>query len=823
MSLRPPSTKRRTLSTRLAALVAAVAVVLPPHVAALSVRAAPFVESGDAGGPLVRVRHGAFMLGGQPMPYLHGINYEGPSDRPWRMWQDGLFDPTLIAHDLDMMAAAGYNPVRVFVQRPLPDEILAGDYARLDTLVSLAAARGLRLLVTFNDDGDGDLRRVARVEGLVAARLAGNSAIFGYDLRNEPNLSDIAGSTYPAGVTLPLLSPGLAAAYPHVLTASIAHAAGLRPNLSMSVNSRRRGDERGVPGSAGVSPVPGPMMGRANSATSVPRSQIYPHDSRASENAQTVAQALVAGTSTRASGRYLTALRLLDAFLAANPAYPSVPPAPGWSRFLDAANSTLATYLGVQLAAIRAADPAHLVTVGYNSRFWSALPANRALDFRSIHIYPPRDFDGFHAALLRFEALNDLAPTPLVLEEYGVSNDLNGPQSAAVREMATALYLRTLGGGGDMKWMFDDDAVGYNAYENNLGAVDARGVPKPTYLASSAADAYWAGARVAGGLSLQPDPLTGAGFTFVARDGMAIGGSLPYSDARVSYTPSIAGVTWLDWSTPGALRVSSTTGGSITLAMGSLTGAAAVAVPTEATSASTSPATTSTTVTTTAPATTTAPTTATIPTTTTAPVTGALTVTLTLRPGVTTVVRYGGGAVSPPVPVDLPAPYTGTGWYLVARGHNVAPPFLAPWQALGGADGAGLPMTEPFAYNGLVTQYFDDVALRIGPHGPTTAPIGLVAIGAPLPRARPLPASTPHVYDRTTGHNVHGAFLDYWRRAGGVAFWGDPVSEELVEQGRVVQYFDGAEFAMTPFPHAHVILLPLGQRMWPSVRHVYGL
>ncbi len=818
--------------------MAAVALVLSPHVAALSVRAAPSVRSGDAGGPLVQVRHGAFMLGGQPMPYLHGINYEGPSDRPWRMWQDGLFDPTLIAHDLDMMAAAGYNPVRVFVQRPLPDEILAGDYARLDTLVSLAAARGLRLLVTFNDDGDGDLRRVARVEGLLAAHLAGNSAIFGYDLRNEPNLSDIAGSTYPAGVTLPLLSPGLAVAYPQFRAASVAHAATPRPGLSMFVNSRRHGDGRSLPGGAGVSPVPALTLGRSGNAASALRpqaanSQILPRLSGTiAESGNRLSQALVASTDTRASGRYLTALRLLDAFLAANPAYPSVPPAPGWSRFLNAANGTLATYLGVQLAAIRAADPAHLVTVGYNSRFWSALPANRALDFRSIHIYPPRDFDGFHAALLRFEALNDLAPTPLVLEEYGVSNDLNGPQSAAVREMATALYLRTLGGGGDMKWMFDDDAVGYNAYENNLGAVDAHGAPKPTYLASSAADAYWAGARYAGGLSLRPDPLTGAGFVFMARDGMAIGGSLPYSDARVSYTPSIAGVTWLDWSTPGALRVSSTTGGSITLAMGLLTGATAVTAPTDSTSATTSTAITSpstTTVTTTIPTTTTAPTTtapttSTIPTTTSDPTASALTVTLTLQPGVTTVVRYGGGAVSPPVPVDLPAPYTGLGWYLVARGHNVAPPYLAPWQALGGAGGVGLPMTEPFAYNGLATQYFDDVALRIGPHGPTTAPIGLVAVGgAPLPRARPLPASTPHVYNRTTGHNVHGAFLDYWRRTGGLAFWGDPVSEEVVEQGRVVQYFDGAEFAMTPSPHAHVILLPLGQRMWPSVRHVYGL
>src|SRR5918911_3261544 len=141
------------------------------------------------------------------------------------MWQDGRFAPAFIARDFDPVAAAGYNPVRIFVQHPLPDEILDGDFSRLDTVVALANARGLRLLITLNDDGDPDLQRVAHVDALVAAHLAGNPAIFGYDLRNEPNLADIAASLYPPGASLPLLSRAFVATYHQRVSMSVARAA----------------------------------------------------------------------------------------------------------------------------------------------------------------------------------------------------------------------------------------------------------------------------------------------------------------------------------------------------------------------------------------------------------------------------------------------------------------------------------------------------------------------------------------------------------------------------------------------------------------------
>ncbi len=802
----PSRPLRQRLPGRCLVTLATLALISIPQ----SLRAQPIVpqRAGAVDAPLVAVRHGAFMLAGHPLPYLHGINYEGSSDRPWRMWQDGLFDPNLIAHDFDLMAAAGYNPVRIFIQHPLPDLILGGDFSRLDTVVNLAAARGLRLLITFNDDGDPDLARVARVERLVAAHLAGNPAVFGYDLRNEPTLIDIAGSIYPPGAVLPLLSPALIAAY------------GER--VSMRVVNKVYG--KGVWASGGFA--------------AFDRTKLY---------------------------RYLNARALLSAFLNANPSYPSAPVAPYWRRFLDLANRTLSSYLYVQLSAIHAVDPAHLITVGYHVTFWAALPANGALDFRSIHIYPPADFAGFHAALRRFEALNAQAATPLVLEEFGVSNDLNGRQTSAIREMAVSLYLRTLGGAGDIKWMFSDDAVGFNAYENNLGAVDSHDVPKPTYLASAAANGYWSRSGAPGGLVVQPDPLTGAGFVFMARDGLAIGGSQPYVDARVRYVPSVAGIVWLDWSTPGVLRIMPTAVGTLTIKLGALTGATALlslpapvpATPLPAWTATPGPAPAiSATATTTGtgqtqqmqpaaevrdgtPPGTATPLTGTVPATTVVPAaitptaapaagavaTNGLTVTLHLQAGVPLRLTYAAPGTPPAVPIDLPQPPLENGWYILARGHNVAPPFLKPWQTLGADAVIGWPLTEQFAYRGLPTQYFDTVALRIGPQGLTTAPIGTVALNGARPAARELPRRIPHVYDRVTGHNIHGFFLDFWRRYGGVRFWGHPLTEEMRENGHVVQYFEGAEFMLvnTVGSHVDVDLAPLGRRMWPRIRAVYGL
>jgi hypothetical protein len=64
-------------------------------------------------------------------------------------------------------------------------------------------------------------------------------------------------------------------------------------------------------------------------------------------------------------------------------------------------------------------------------------------------------------------------------------------------------------------------------------------------------------------------------------------------------------------------------------------------------------------------------------------------------------------------------------------------------------------------------------------------------------------ASLPFVQNlffSQTSHHVSGraGFLNYWRQNGGVQIFGYPISEEIVENGRVVQYFERARFEYHP-------------------------
>lgn len=71
-------------------------------------------------------------------------------------------------------------------------------------------------------------------------------------------------------------------------------------------------------------------------------------------------------------------------------------------------------------------------------------------------------------------------------------------------------------------------------------------------------------------------------------------------------------------------------------------------------------------------------------------------------------------------------------------------------------------------------------------------PIAQVAV-ANLPQM-------PTLYFEQTGHHLsnRAGFLDFWRANGQLLIFGYPVSEELVENGRIVQYFERARFEFHP-------------------------
>ncbi|HWE63819.1 MAG TPA: hypothetical protein VHB98_19070 [Chloroflexota bacterium] len=674
--------------------------------------------------PSIRVAGDGFAYGATPIPYLYGINYEGPNDRPWQMWQDGKFDPALIALDLDTAASVGYRVLRVFVQDPLPQQVLQGEFGHLDTLVTLARQRGLRLLITFNDSKDADLARVAQVDHLIAAHLAGNPTIFGYDLQNEPRYPDIAGAIYPPGVAMPFQSAALVQRY------------GQQISLKAVRAGRRAGQW-----------------------------QYAPLDHMTDEQAYV----------------YLNVDGILGDFLAANPDYPATPPSAHWAAFATAVNQTLASFIGVQLQAIRSADRAHLVTIGYNNLFWASLPANEALDFRTIHLYPnSQDWNSMHSVLREFESLRADAASPLVLGEYGLSTNSQSGAVAAVQESAMSLYLRVLGGEGDFKWVLNDDLVGYNPYENGLGLI-ARSGPKPGYYVDREIAAYFAQAHQPGGVSMGGNSTTGVGYLYAAPDALGVSGA-SYSDSRVRYVGRTQGdgaQLWLDWARPGLLRVVSSAEADLWLNMAALVnaqGGPIILSPAQAFDQN------------------------------------GLKLHIHLQPGEWYSVTYTPGATLPPLAPGLPRPVQAQGWYILSTGHNVSPPFLKTWLALGGVSVAGDPLDDAQTGAQGATQYFTALALRA--HGSSVGllPLGLEALGGHAAAAVPaLPKKQQHLYFPATGHNLRGAFLTFWRSTGGLAVWGAPITEEYAKGSLTVQYTTNAELV---WDGTGVSLGSLGARAW---------
>jgi hypothetical protein len=75
---------------------------------------------------------------------------------------------------------------------------------------------------------------------------------------------------------------------------------------------------------------------------------------------------------------------------------------------------------------------------------------------------------------------------------------------------------------------------------------------------------------------------------------------------------------------------------------------------------------------------------------------------------------------------------------------------------------------------------------------PTATPT-IVLVEGPLPTDRARPADpTVSTYFEETGHNIRYGFRDFWRQNGGLLLFGYPLTEEFVENGVAVQYFERA-------------------------------
>ena len=148
------------------------------------------------------------------------------------------------------------------------------------------------------------------------------------------------------------------------------------------------------------------------------------------------------------------------------------------------------------------------------------------------------------------------------------------------------------------------------------------------------------------------------------------------------------------------------------------------------------------------------------------------------------------------------------GWVDVPRyfpetEHNVDGDFLPYFWHGGGPDTFGFPLTEEFwtapdegAPAGRMVQYFQRARLE---YDLGEAQVHRSLLGRLLEKEQPAVPPAPGVrYFLETGHNVGSSFLVHFENAGGREVLGLPISEEVEENGRPVQWFERARLEWWP-------------------------
>lgn len=144
--------------------------------------------------------------------------------------------------------------------------------------------------------------------------------------------------------------------------------------------------------------------------------------------------------------------------------------------------------------------------------------------------------------------------------------------------------------------------------------------------------------------------------------------------------------------------------------------------------------------------------------------------------------------------------------YFSATGHNVQGQFLTFFDRFGGEEILGWPRTEAFMENGLKVQYFQRAKMEYHPYNAPAYQVQLALLGdllgyrapAVAPLAIPTEGNPQRRYYALTGHAVSYGFLQYFDTHGGLDIFGYPITEVLMENGTVVQYFQRAKMAWHP-------------------------
>jgi hypothetical protein len=379
--------------------------------------------------------YGEHFVDGSGTPiFLLGVNYEGPADRAWQMWDDGRFEPGLISSDFQRARSAGVSVIRVFIQQSLADDIRAVRWSKLDHVLRLADQHGIKLILTFADYPEGRLANLIAIDAPVAARYRGRPTILAYDLKNEPRFGDLALSEYPPGAYVALQDRATAGLVGETIPRSEIAVYRTTEQGEARIPSRLNDEQAYV-----YANVLGAFLGFLDDAQAWAR-----------ENDSTTVSYLSDADSSR------------------------------WDALVDALNDTLATWTKLRIDSIRAADPEATITVGHVDPILASLPANNLLDYRTLHRYPSASSAGVESAMALFRDVRAAIPgKALVLGEFGFSNaDVPEDRSGAL-EAELVQAVRDNGGAGALKWMLNDFPQGANPRENAFGMFRGDGTAKP--------------------------------------------------------------------------------------------------------------------------------------------------------------------------------------------------------------------------------------------------------------------------------------------------------------------------------------------------------
>jgi len=156
-----------------------------------------------------------------------------------------------------------------------------------------------------------------------------------------------------------------------------------------------------------------------------------------------------------------------------------------------------------------------------------------------------------------------------------------------------------------------------------------------------------------------------------------------------------------------------------------------------------------------------------------------------------------------------------------ATGHTINGNFLRYFEAMGGVESLGYPITEPLEQEGRLVQYFEYARLEDHPDNPGGPVVKLSMLGERLGRGQPplSPSRVPPASARGSryypqmGHAVSGDFLSYFDRHGGLGRFGFPIAEPLPVKGQLVQDFQRGRLVwlLDRPPSDRVTLEPIGR------------